>query len=217
MALFAELPPFYPILDAGLLAQARIPIENFARELHEAGIRFLQYRDKQGSDGEVLGRAALLRRIFPASDSCLILNDRVALAAAACFDGVHVGQGDIEPAQAREILGPGALIGFSTHNERQLRSAGEGEANYVAIGPVFATSSKQNPDPVVGLKAIRVARDLTSKPLVAIGGITRENCVAVREAGADSVAVISDLLPLDGLSTQARVGEFLARLSAHSF
>ena len=207
-----KLPLLYPILDAGLLAQAGIPIENFARELREAGIRFLQYRDKEGSDGEVLARAALLRTIFPASDSCLILNDRVALAATVGFDGVHVGQGDIEPAQAREILGPGALIGFSTHNERQLRSAGEGEANYVAIGPVFPTSSKQNPDPVIGLETIRVARGLTSKPLVAIGGITRANCLSVREAGADSVAVVSDLLPLQGLSTQRRVGEFLVRL-----
>jgi thiamine-phosphate pyrophosphorylase len=165
----------------------------------------------------VLTHAALLRRIFPARDSCLVLNDRVALATAVAFDGVHVGQDDIEPAQAREILGPQALIGFSTHDELQLQSARGGPANYLAIGPVFPTSSKQNPDPVVGLEAIRLARRLTSKPLVAIGGITRENCFAVREAGADSVAVISDLLPLDGLSTQGRVGEFLARLSAHSF
>src|SRR5271156_4373364 len=119
MAVFAKLPLLYPILDAGLLVQAGTPIENFACELREAGIRFLQYRDKEGSDVEVLARAALLRRIFPASDSCLILNDRVALAATVGFDGVHVGQGDIQPAQAREILGLGTLIGFSTHNERQ--------------------------------------------------------------------------------------------------
>jgi thiamine-phosphate pyrophosphorylase len=212
MAVFAKLPLLYPILDAGLLVQAGTPIENFACKLREAGIRFLQYRDKEGSDVEVLARAALLRTIFPASDSCLILNDRVALAATVGFDGVHVGQGDIEPAQAREILGPAALIGFSTHNERQLRSAGESEANYVAIGPVFPTSSKQNPDPVIGLETIRVARGLTSKPLVAIGGITRANCLAVRQAGADSVAVISDLLPLQGQSTQSIVEEFLFRL-----
>jgi thiamine-phosphate pyrophosphorylase len=212
MAVFAELPLLYPILDAGVLLEAGVSIEGFARELREAGIRFLQYRDKVGSDGEVLTRAALLRSIFPARDSCLVLNDRVALATAVAFDGVHVGQDDIEPAQAREILGPQALIGFSTHDERQLQSARGGPANYLAIGPIFPTSSKQNPDPVVGLEAIRLARRLTSKPLVAIGGITRENCFAVREAGADSVAVVSALLPRGGQSARSLVREFLMRL-----
>ena len=106
----------------------------------------------------------------------------------------------------------GALIGFSTHDERQLRSAGGSPANYLAIGPVFPTSTKQNPDPVVGLEAIRLARRLTSKPLVAIGGITRENCFAVREAGADSVAVVSALLPRGGQSARSLVREFLMRL-----
>ncbi len=212
MAVFAELPLLYPILDAGVLLEAGVSIEGFAHELREAGIRFLQYRDKVGSDTEVLTRAALLRRIFPARDSCLVLNDRVALAPAVAFDGVHVGQDDIEPAQAREILGPRALIGFSTHDERQLQSARGSPANYLAIGPVFPTSTKQNPDPVVGLEAIRLARRLTSKPLVAIGGITRENCFAVREAGADSVAVVSALLPRGGQSARSLVREFLMRL-----
>jgi thiamine-phosphate pyrophosphorylase len=216
MAVFAELPLLYPILDAGLLAQSGAAVEDFARGLREAGVRFLQYRDKDGSEREVLERAAFLRSIFPAADSCLILNDRVALAAAARFDGVHVGQDDMQPSAARRVLGRGALIGLSTHDERQLRLAGESSADYVAIGPIFSTFSKQNPDPVVGLEMIRVARRLTAKPLVAIGGITRANCVAVLDAGADSVAVVSDLLPRSGESVQSRVREFLARFSSRA-
>ncbi len=210
------LPRFYPILDAGLLLRAGISIEAFAQELHAAGIRFLQYRDKEASDELLLERAARLRQIFPSSNSCLILNDRVSLLRAAHYEGVHVGQQDHSAADARAILGPDILIGVSTHGERQLVSAAMSAADYLAIGPVFATSSKQDPDPVVGLQGVRAARALTTKPLVAIGGITRSNCAAVIEAGADSVALISDLIPIGEISTQKIVEEFVARLGAPS-
>jgi thiamine-phosphate pyrophosphorylase len=203
-----KLPRLYPILDAGLLLRTGLPIEDFARELREAGIRFLQYRDKEATDEVVLERAALLRRIFPQSDSCLILNDRVSLVRAAGFDGVHVGQEDLSPAEVRATLGSNLLIGVSTHSAPQLLSAVDGPADYVAIGPVFATLSKQVPDPVVGLDGVRTARAITDKPLVAIGGINRANCAAVIKAGAHSVAVISDLIPTPG----KRVEEFLSRL-----
>ena len=207
-------PRLYPILDAGLLIRAGLSMESFARELRQAGIRFLQYRDKEATDEIVLERAALLRSIFP--DSCLILNDRVSLVAAARYDGIHLGQEDLPPAQTRSTLGPDVLIGVSTHGEGQLRSATDGPADYVAIGPVFATSSKQDPDPVVGLEGVRAARAMTAKPLVAIGGITRSNCAAVIQAGADSVAVISDLIPRSGGSTGKLVEEFFAVLSAQT-
>jgi thiamine-phosphate pyrophosphorylase len=203
-----KLPRLYPILDAGLLLQTGLSIEGFARELREAGIRFLQYRDKEATDEVVLQRAAILRSIFPSSDSCLILNDRVSLVRAAGFDGVHVGQQDQSPAEVRAKLGSDLLIGVSTHSEHQLISAGAGPADYVAIGPVFATLSKQVPDPVVGLEGVRTARLLTVKPLVAIGGINRANCAAVIESGADSVAVISDLIP----GPSKRVADFLSIL-----
>ena len=203
-----ELPRLYPILDAGLLLRTGLSVEDFARELRGAGIRFLQYRDKEATDEVVLERAAILRNIFPSSDSCLILNDRVSLVRASGFDGVHVGQEDLSPAEVRAKLGSDLLIGVSTHSERQLISAGAGPADYVAIGPVFATLSKQVPDPVVGLEGVRTARLLTVKPLVAIGGINRANCAAVIDAGADSVAVISDLIPGPG----KRVEEFFSRL-----
>ena len=206
------VPRFYPILDAGFLLRAGISVERFARDLRAAGVRFLQYRDKDASDELLLERAALLREIFPASDSCLILNDRVPLVVSAGFDGVHVGQDDVSPVEARALLGPDVVIGVSTHGERQLLSAADSPVDYVAIGPVFATSSKLVPDPVVGLEGVRAARALTDKPLVAIGGIGRSNCVAVMEAGADSVAVISDLVPRVGGSTGKIVEKFFRLL-----
>jgi thiamine-phosphate pyrophosphorylase len=191
-----------------LLLRAGVSFEGFALELRAAGVRFLQYRDKDASDEVVLERAALLRRVFPASDSCLILNDRVSLVRAAGFDGVHVGQQDLSPTEVRAALGPEMLIGVSTHGEGQLVIAADGPADYVAIGPAYATASKLVPDPVVGLGGVRAARAMTTKPLVAIGGINRSNCAAVIAAGADSVAVISDLIPNPGV----RVEEFLFSL-----
>jgi thiamine-phosphate pyrophosphorylase len=211
MARRQGLPRFYPILDAGLLLRAGLSVESFARELREAGIRFLQYRDKDAADEVLLERATLLRRIFPPSDSRLILNDRVPLVLSAGYDGVHVGQDDLSPAEARALLGPEVIVGISTHGESQLVKAADSPVDYVAIGPVFATSSKQVPDPVVGLEGVRAARALTHKPLVAIGGITRANCAAVIEAGADSVAVISDLIQSPGKSVE----EFFSRLGNH--
>ena len=124
----------------------------------------------------------------------LIMNDRADLCLAAEFDGVHVGQEDLSPESVRKIIGPERWLGVSTHNPEQIREADLTSADYLAIGPVFPTSSKEKPDPVVGLEGVRRARALTRKPLVAIGGITRTNARSVIEAGADSVAVISDLL-----------------------
>ena len=124
----------------------------------------------------------------------LIMNDRADLCLAAEFDGVHVGQEDLSPESVRRIIGPRRWLGVSTHNPEQIREADLTSADYLAIGPVFPTSSKERPDPVVGLEGVRRARQLTRKPLVAIGGITRANAASVIEAGADAVAVISDLL-----------------------
>jgi thiamine-phosphate diphosphorylase len=135
------------------------------------------------------------------------MNDRADLCLAADFDGVHVGQDDLSPEAVRKIIssgdqGPERWLGVSTHNPEQLREADLTSADYLAIGPVFATSSKEKPDPVVGLEGVRRARALTRKPLVAIGGITRANAVSVIEAGADSVAVISDLIRDPGKSAE---------------
>ena len=122
------------------------------------------------------------------------MDDRADLCVAAGTDGVHLGQDDLSPAGARKVVGDGLWVGVSTHNLEQVRQADCTSADYIATGPVFTTRSKANPDPVIGLHGIRAARLLTRKPLVAIGGITRKNCCSVIAAGADSVAVISDLL-----------------------
>jgi thiamine-phosphate pyrophosphorylase len=165
----------------------------FVEELVSSGISLLQYRDKLRTPREILDQAYEIKR--QVGDSVrLIMNDRADFCVAAGFDGVHVGQEDLSPDGAREVIGKQRWLGVSTHNPEQLKAADLTSADYLAIGPVFATSSKVNPDPVVGLDGVRVARALTRKPLVAIGGITVENCQSVIEAGADSVAVISDLL-----------------------
>ena len=164
-----------------------------SEEFVRAGVTLLQYRNKSGNAREMLEQARELRQRLGGSVK-LIMNDRADLALEAGFDGVHVGQDDLSPEAARKVIGKDLWLGVSTHNPEQVREADKTSADYVAIGPVFATSSKANPDQVIGLQGVRRARELTRKPLVAIGGITRKNCRSVIEAGADSVAVISDLV-----------------------
>jgi thiamine-phosphate pyrophosphorylase len=164
-----------------------------AEELAAAGCSLLQYRNKSGNARQMLEDARELKaRLGPGIK--LIMNDRADLCLAADFDGLHLGQADLSPEAIRRIIGPDLWLGVSTHNPEQVADADKTSADYLAIGPVFATSSKANPDPVVGLEGVRRARALTRKPLVAIGGITRSNARSVIDAGADSVAVISDLI-----------------------
>jgi thiamine-phosphate pyrophosphorylase len=192
------LPRLYPILDAGCFPNA-LSLIAAAEELTAAGVTLIQYRNKSGNAREMLEQARELRRQSRAGAPApqlprLIMNDRADLCLIARFDGVHVGQDDLSPEAVRKIIGPERWLGVSTHNPEQVREADRTSADYLAIGPVFSTSSKEKPDPVVGLAGVRRARQLTRKPLVAIGGITRANAASVIEAGADSVAVISDLL-----------------------
>jgi thiamine-phosphate pyrophosphorylase len=133
----------------------------------------------------------------------LILNDRADIALLLNA-GLHVGQDDIPPADARRLVGAGVTLGFSTHNAAQMSLGAEEPVTYLALGPIFETQSKMNPDPIVGLQQLREWRRLSDKPLVAIGGITRQNARSVLEAGADSVAVIGDLLPVDCSSSSIR-------------
>ena len=188
-----KFPRLYPIVDTAALEARRIGVAEFAREMAQAGVGVLQYRDKVGSPNEVLRAAKEIAAEFAGTDCLLILNDRADLALLAGW-GVHVGHEDLSPGDARKVLGTGQVIGVSTHNEAQVREADAGAVDYVAIGPVFATTSKADTEPVVGLEGVRRARALTRKPLVAIGGITRENARSVIDAGADSVAVIGALL-----------------------
>jgi thiamine-phosphate pyrophosphorylase len=183
------IPRLYPILDAGHVSS---PVE-FARALTASGVTLIQYRNKQDGPRVILEHARALRAACPGIT--LLMNDRADLALAAGFDGVHVGQDDISVAGARRICPRPLLVGVSTHNVEQVREADATDADYIAIGPVFTTASKAQPGPAVGLEGVRAARAAIRKPLVAIGGITLENAASVREAGADSLAVISALLP----------------------
>ena len=185
-------PLLYGILDAAFFSTTK-DLLAFADALVAGGCSLLQYRNKSGNARVMLDQARELKKHLGSSVR-LIMNDRADLCLAAGFDGVHVGQDDLSPEAVRAIIGPERWLGVSTHNPEQLREADLTSADYLAIGPVFATSSKERPDPVVGLEGVRRARSLTRKPLVAIGGITRANAVSVIEAGADSVAVISELL-----------------------
>jgi thiamine-phosphate pyrophosphorylase len=187
-----QLPRLYAILDASCCPDGAA-LFAAAEEFSAAGVTLIQYRNKSGNARQALEHARDLKRAV-GSRVKLIMNDRADLALAAGFDGLHVGQDDLSPQAARRIIGPDLWLGVSTHNPEQIVDADKTDADYLAIGPVFATSSKTNPDPVVGLDGVRRARELTRKPLVAIGGITRNNALSVIEAGADSVAVISDLL-----------------------
>jgi thiamine-phosphate pyrophosphorylase len=190
------LAPLYPILDIDLLTARSLDLGSIALAWRQAGVTLVQYRNKQGSAREMLRDAARLREIFPTGNEArLIFNDRPDLALLANFDGVHVGQGDVSPEDARRIVGATRWVGVSTNSAEQVMEADETDCDYIAYGPIFPTASKINPDPTVGLAGLRAARALTAKPLIAIGGITRKNCRSVLDAGADSLAVISDLLP----------------------
>jgi len=189
------LSPLYPILDAGFLPPPGPVREERLRrwmaELLSAGVTLLQYRNKTGTEAEVLTDALVLRAAAPVGQCALILNDYPRLAIESGFDGVHVGQGDMPVEEARALVGYERMVGVSTHTPDQISDAEWNSADYTAIGPVFATATKENPSPVVGIDGVRRAREMTAKPLVAIGGITLENCRAVLDAGADSVAAIS--------------------------
>jgi thiamine-phosphate pyrophosphorylase len=180
-------PRLYAIVDRATLDARGIGVGAFARELREAGVRLVQYRDKVDGPQEILRAANEIDEAFAGVEVMRIMNDRADLAVLAGWDGVHVGQGDFPVEAVRELLEPTLTsatqprrwgtgnVGISTHNEEQVRAAVASGPDYVAVGPVFATVSKANPDPVVGLELVRRARAMTERPIVAIGGITLAN------------------------------------------
>jgi thiamine-phosphate pyrophosphorylase len=193
-------PTLYAILDPSLTPE---PVA-FARQLAEAGVQLMQLRDKRGSSRKIHEQARDLMSL-QSSGVRIIVNDRPDIAAIAGAAGVHVGQDDVPVEDARKICQPPLWVGVSTHNLNQLREADATSADYIAVGPIFPTSTKENPDPIVGLDLLRAARQLTRKPLVAIGGVTVESAGEVFAAGADSVAVIKDLaLAGDDLRNRVR-------------
>jgi len=206
------LPRLYVILDAALLT---IPETECARQLVDAGVRMLQYRHKAASPRELLEGAKRLSAALVRQAVTFIVNDRPDVASLAGANGVHVGQEDLGVEDARAVVGPGKLVGISTHNRAQFEQATATSADYIAVGPVFSTSTKENPDPVVGTGFIRRVRPLTDKPIVAIGGITLERVADVVRAGADSVAVISDILRAPEPGKRAR--QFIETLEAAKY
>jgi thiamine-phosphate pyrophosphorylase len=198
-------PSLYAILDPDL---APAPLSSFAAALADAGVQLMQLRDKRGSSAAIHSQANELAAFLSPRGARLIVNDRPDIAAMTAAGGVHVGQEDLSVEEARRICGPSRWVGVSTHNLEQLRQADRTSADYIAVGPIFPTATKENPDPVVGIAFLSAARQLTRKPLVAIGGITMDSAADVFRAGADSVAVIRDLLAAPNPAERAR--EYLA-------
>ena len=203
------MPRLYVILDAGLI---RRPAGEIAAQLIGAGVRMLQYRAKDVPAREILETASSLSEFIRNGEANFFVNDRPDVAFLAGAHGVHVGQNDVDVEQARAVVGRDRWVGVSTHNPEQFERAAASSADYIAIGPIFDTATKMNPDPVVGTELIRRLRPLTRKPIVAIGGIRLESAAEVIQAGADSVAVISDILGAADPAEQAR--KFIRRLDA---
>ena len=208
------LPAFYPVLDTTLAARCRLTLLDAAEAILEGGARILQLRHKGFFGRDVFQAAERIARLCEQAEALFVMNDRADMARLLGAE-LHLGQDDLTPADARKVVGGRVKIGFSTHNESQLRAASAEPVDYVALGPVFATGSKANPDPVLGVDELRRLRPISSRALVAIGRITRSTAQQVLAAGADSVAVIGDLFPEEGAreGMRARTEEWLRLLS----
>ena len=200
----------YPILDSDTLHARGCPVPAAAKALLTAGAEILQYRHKEYWSRDIVAEAERVADLCRQHRALFIVNDR-ADYAKLLGAGLHLGQTDLPPSAARNLLGPEAVIGYSTHNANQLAAAASEPVDYIALGPIFGTLSKRNPDPVVGVGNLQVWRALVPQPLVAIGGITRVNAPSAWHAGADTVAVIGDLFPAmcDPDSIRERMGEWL--------
>ncbi len=185
----------YAILDAESCLSRGLDMLDAARAWRQAGVALVQYRDKAADRASIVSNARAIRSIFPVNTAFLLLNDYPDLVRECGFDGAHVGQGDASSVEARQLLGEDLLLGVSTHTADQALAASATDVDYVAIGPVFATQTKADAEPVVGLCGVQAAAAVVRRPLVAIGGIGLAQGRAVLHAGASSVALVSALLP----------------------
>ena len=202
----------YPILDTATVAARGLAPEDVARVWLDNSVRVLQLRHKGEWTAEVAETAARIAAMCRDTGAEFVINDRADMAAITGAAGVHLGQHDLRPSELTGALRR-EVIGWSTHNEAQLRESRDEPATYVALGPIFSTGSKENPDREVGVENLRRWRSLTARPLVAIGGITRFNAREVLDAGADCVAVIGDLFP-DNDSVEGRIREWQVLLGS---
>jgi len=184
-------PRLYAILDSSLLTTSELVL---AEMLAGSGVELIQYRNKKAPSRDLFEVSLRLSTAMAQRDVRFIVNDRPDIALLSGAGGVHVGQEDLGVEEARAICGRPRWVGVSTHTLDQVAAADRTSADYVAFGPIFPTTTKQNPDAVVGTELLRRARQLTRKPLVAIGGITLERAAEVFDAGADSLAVVRDLM-----------------------
>jgi thiamine-phosphate pyrophosphorylase len=201
-----QLPRFYPIIDTAALRSTSFSPIQIAEQTAAAGVRILQYRHKDNWTQSEFDEAKAISEICQQAKILFVINDRADFAYLLGA-ALHIGQDDLPPAASRKIVGS-AVIGFSTHNAAQLRHAVDAPVDYLSLGPIFATSSKARPDPVVRIDGLRALRPLSSKPLVAIGGITLENASEVLAAGADSVAIISGIIPSEPNQLRERLKEW---------
>jgi len=194
-------PRLYAIIDPTLLTISELEL---AEALAGSGVELIQYRSKTATSRQFFEVSRKLSSFLRPRGVRFVVNDRADIALLADAGGVHVGQDDLSVEDARTIVGPGRWVGFSTHSLEQVAAADATSADYIAFGPIFPTATKKNPDPVVGTGLLRKARQLTRKPLVAIGGITVERAAEVYRAGADSLAVIRDLISVPNPAVRAR-------------
>src|SRR5580704_19634317 len=194
-------PRLYAIIDPTLLTISELEL---AEALAGSGVELVQYRNKTASSRQFFEISRQLASALGPRGVRFIVNDRADIALLADAGGVHVGQDDLSVEDARAIVGPGRWVGFSTHSLEQVAAADATSADYIAFGPIFPTATKKNPDPVVGTELLQKARQITKKPLVAIGGITLERAAEVYRAGADSLAVIRDLICVSNPGERAR-------------
>ncbi|MEP7270442.1 MAG: thiamine phosphate synthase [Acidobacteriota bacterium] len=199
----------YAITDRHL---GHLPHDEIVAQLLVGGARTIQIRDKESSPRELLEIARACLKLTRAVGARLLINDFLDVALAAGADGVHLGQDDLSVEEARAIMGPDKIIGLSTHTLDQFRSGLATSADYLAVGPIFATSTKENPSATVGLELLRQVQPVTDRPIVAIGGISLHRARRVIDAGADAVAVISALYPIPDMSTPAESSEISARV-----
>jgi len=194
-------PRLYAIIDPTLLTSSELDL---AAALAESGVELIQYRNKTASSRQFFEISQQLSNALAPRGVRFIVNDRADIALLSGAGGVHVGQEDLGVEDARAICGPDRWVGVSTHTLEQVAEANLTSADYIAFGPIFPTATKKNPDPVVGTDLLRQVRRLTKKPIVAIGGITLERAAEVYRAGADSLAVIRDLISVPNPAVRAR-------------
>ena len=204
-----QIPRLYPIID---LEVSLHPLEFLIGEFAAAGLTWVQLRNKKANSRQLFANAQRLVELARRHGLTAIVNDRADIAWLSDADGVHVGQEDLPVEHARRIVGPERTVGYSTHNLAQALEAEQSSADYIAIGPVFATTSKANPDPIVSWAELQEIRSHVKKPLVAIGGITSLNAVRLFDIGMDSVAVIRDLVSAP--EVRSRISQFLKATGA---